>query len=280
MAHLVKKRFQKNQRLLLSLIIISVFSIGTFFWGFFTDFDPAWQGDILADRYQPPSAEHLFGTDKFARDVFSRVLYGGRVSLAIGLGVCGIILTVGITYGTVAGYWGGIVDLVMMRLLDFLLAFPVIFIVIPAVAIFELNHWYLIPLLGLTGWMEVARLVRAEVLSLKERDFVLAAKGMGFNRWRILSVHVIPNCLLPVLVIAPLKIAEVILLESSLSFLGIGVQPPTPSWGNMISEGREALMSAWWITAFPGLCIIITVLSFNLLGEGIKGRLKTGTLLK
>ncbi len=280
MAHRRKKRLPQNRRLMLSLIMILLFTFGTFLGEYVTDFDPAWQGDILADRYQPPSAEHPFGTDKFARDVFSRVLYGGRVSLTIGLGVCGIMLTVGILYGTVAGYWGGLVDMAMMRLLDFLLAFPVIFIVIPAVAIFDLNHWYLIPLLGLTGWMEVARLVRAEVLSLKERDFVLAAKGMGFNRWRILGVHVIPNCLLPVLGIAPLKIAEVILLESSLSFLGIGVLPPTPSWGNMISEGREALMSAWWITAFPGLCIIITVLSFNLLGEGIKNRLQTGRLLK
>lgn len=268
----IQNLFQQHRRLAISIALLALLMGCALFSGFISAYNPTWQGDILADRYLTPSLQHPFGTDKFARDVFSRVLYGGRISLTIGVSVCLIMLTVGLIYGTLSGYWGGAIDALMMRVLDFLLAFPIIFLIIPAVAIFEMNHWYLIPLLGLTGWMEIARLVRAEVLSLRERDFVLAARGLGFSRVRILLRHVIPNCLTPVLVVAPLKIAEVILLESGLSFLGIGVQPPVPSWGNMINEGREVLLQAWWIATFPGLFISLTVLSFNLLGEGLKER--------
>ncbi len=272
----IQNLFQQRRRLAISIALLILLMGCALFSSFISAYNPTWQGDILADRYLTPSLQHPFGTDKFARDVFSRVLYGGRISLTIGVSVCLIMLTVGLIYGTLSGYWGGAVDAVMMRILDFLLAFPIIFLIIPAVAIFEMNHWYLIPLLGLTGWMEIARLVRAEVLSLRERDFVLAARGLGFSRVRILLRHVIPNCLTPVLVVAPLKIAEVILLESGLSFLGIGVQPPVPSWGNMINEGRDVLLQAWWIATFPGLFISLTVLSFNLLGEGLKERFQGG----
>ena len=157
----------------------------------------------------------------------------------------------------------------MMRFLDFFLAFPAIFFIITISAIMQLDHWYLIPILGLTGWMETARLVRAEVLTVKERDYVLAARGLGFSRMRILFRHVIPNCMSPVIVAATLKIGEVILLESALSFLGIGVQPPTPSWGNIINDGREVLLRAWWVATFPGIFIMLSVVSFNLISESI-----------
>ncbi len=268
----IQNPFQQHRRLSISIVLLALLIGCALFSGLISSYNPTWQGDILSDRYLTPSVEHPFGTDKFARDVFSRVLYGGRISLTIGISVCLIMLTVGLIYGTISGYWGGAVDALMMRILDFLLAFPIIFLIIPAVAIFEMNHWYLIPLLGLTGWMEIARLVRAEVLSLRERDFILAVRGLGFSRIRILLRHIIPNCLTPIMVIAPLKIAEVILLESGLSFLGIGVQPPVPSWGNMINEGREVLIQAWWIATFPGFFISLTVLSFNLLGEGLQDR--------
>ena len=156
------------------------------------------------------------------------------------------------------------------RLLDFLLAFPVIFLIIAVAAVFQVSHWYLIPLLGLTGWMDTARLVRAEVLSVKERDFILAAKGLGFTHTRILMKHIIPNCLNPVIVAATLKVGEVILLESALSFLGIGIRPPSPSWGNIINDGRQALLNAWWVATFPGIFIVLTVMSFNLISDGLR----------
>ncbi|MBD3223314.1 MAG: ABC transporter permease subunit, partial [Caldithrix sp.] len=152
----------------------------------------------------------------------------------------------------------------------FFLAFPLIFLLIMLIAFFDINHWHLIPILGLTSWMETARLVRAEVLSIKERPYILAAKGLGFSHWRIMYHHIIPNCLGVVLVIAPLKVAEIVLLESALSFLGIGIQPPTPSWGNIINDGRHHLLNAWWIATFPGLMITITVMAFHKVSDRLK----------
>jgi peptide/nickel transport system permease protein len=248
---------------IVSLILCSTFS------SHLTKYDPAQQGDLLTERYLAPSLAHPFGTDKFGRDVFSRVLHGGRISLTIAFCVVLFTIVIGTFYGTIAGYTGGIVDAVMMRFLDFFLAFPAIFFIITISAIMQLDHWYLIPILGLTGWMETARLVRAEVLTVKERDYVLAARGLGFSRMRILFRHVIPNCMSPVIVAATLKIGEVILLESALSFLGIGVQPPTPSWGNIINDGREVLLRAWWVATFPGIFIMLSVVSFNLISESI-----------
>lgn len=232
--------------------------------------DPNEQGDLLTSRYLPPSAKHLFGTDKFGRDIFSRVLAGGRISLAIALSVVGIALALGIAYGTISGYWGGFIDWTMMRFLDFWLAFPVIFLIIAMIAIFRPGTWFLVPLLSVTSWMETARIVRAEVLSLKSRQFILAAQGLGLRHSRVLLHHIIPNCLPVVLVSVPLKIGQMILLESALSFLGIGVQPPIASWGSLINDGREVLYQAWWISTFPGIFIVTTVICFNLIGEAIR----------
>ncbi len=252
------------------LFAICLLVLGSAMSNLFTKYDPVQQGDILTERYLSPSNEHPFGTDKFGRDVFSRVLYGGRISLTIAFSVVLLAITLGLIYGAISGYFGGWIDSVMMRLLDFLLAFPVIFLIIAVATVFQVSHWYLIPLLSLTGWMETARLVRAEVLSVKERDFILAAKGLGFTHARILMKHIIPNCLNPVIVAATLKVGEVILLESALSFLGIGVRPPSPSWGNIINDGREALMSAWWVATFPGIFIVLAVMSFNLISDGFR----------
>jgi len=263
-------KFLTHRPALVGLLAIIVLVLGASMSNLFTKYDPIQQGDLLTERYLFPSNEHPFGTDKFGRDVFSRVLYGGRISLTIAFSVVILSITIGLIYGSISGYFGGLIDSIMMRLLDFLLAFPVIFLIIAVSAIFQVSHWYLIPLLSLTGWMETARLVRAEVLSVKERDFILAAKGLGFTHTRILMRHIIPNCLNPVIVAATLKVGEVILLESALSFVGIGVLPPSPSWGNIINDGREVLMSAWWVATFPGIFIVLAVMSFNLISDGFR----------
>jgi len=255
------------------ILLLTLISFGS---DFISQYDPIAHGDLLLDRFIAPGWDHLFGTDKFGRDIFSRVLYGGRISLTIGVSVVLLSGIIGLLYGTLSGYAGGRIDSVMMRILDFLLAFPMIFLLIMIITLFKVNHWYLIPVLGLTGWMETARLVRAEVLSIKTQEYILAAKGFGYSHLRIIFHHIIPNCVHIVFVSAPLKAAEVILLESALSFLGIGVQPPTPSWGSIINDGREALISAWWVAAFPGIFITITVLSFHLAAEGLKKSINPG----
>lgn len=262
--------FLRKRSAQLGLLILAIITFASTLSGVFTSYDPNQQGNIVKSRYLSPSLEHPFGTDKFGRDVFSRVLHGGRVSLVIAFSVVILTLTMGLIYGAIAGYFGGVVESVMMRLLDFLLAFPAIFLVITLVALFDANHWLLIPVLSLTGWMETARIVRAEVLSLKQRDFILAAKALGFGHLRILFHHLIPNCLTPVIVAATFKVGDVILIESALSFLGLGVQPPTPSWGNIINDGRHVLLHAWWIATFPGIFIVLVVISFNLLGDTLR----------
>jgi peptide/nickel transport system permease protein len=251
----------------IGLTVCSVFS------DLLTRYDPILNGNLKTERYLAPPSQHFFGTDKFGRDIFSRVLYGSRVSLAIAISVVLLSMTIGIIYGTISGYFGGIVDAVMMRFLDFWLAFPAIFLIMTIVAIFQPSIGYLILILGLTCWMEIARITRAEILSLKNQDFILAVKGMGLSNFRILFKHLIPNSLTPVIVSTPLKIGEMILLESALSFLGIGVQPPMASWGNIINDGKDVLLQAWWISTFPGLFIIMTVVSFNLVAEGVRNSL-------
>jgi peptide/nickel transport system permease protein len=236
-------------------------------------YDPAAQGDIVLTRNLPPSGEHLMGTDKFGRDIFSRVLYGSRISLTIGFIAVGISVTLGTLVGALAGYFGGFVDTILMRLTDMMLSFPRLVLLIVVIALFSPSIWLVVVVLGLTGWMGTARLVRGEVLSLREREFVQAARALGMGDWRIISRHVIPNTMAPVIVSATLGIGQTILTEASLSFLGLGVQPPTPSWGNMVADGRDALIEAWWIATFPGIAIVLTVIAFNLLGDGLRDAL-------
>jgi len=263
----------KMRKAIIGLAIVLIMLLSSFLSTPISGYDPDSHGDIVKERYLAPSGSHPFGTDKFGRDLLSRVLYGGRISLMIAISVVAISMTIGVLYGSISGYFGGRIDSIMMRILDFLLAFPLIFLVITLIALFKMTHWYLIPLLAFTSWMETARLIRAEVLSLKEREYIMAVQGLGYSHLRIIFVHVIPNCLSVVLVTVPLKIAEVILLESALSFLGIGVQPPTASWGNIINDGREVLTSAWWVSTIPGIFITFTVLSFHLISDGIKNSL-------
>lgn len=265
-----RERFWQKRATVVGLGILISLVLFTMSVSSLSSFDPNRNGDLLNERDLPPSVAHPFGTDKFARDLLCRVAYGGQISLSIASAVVFLSLSIGVLYGITSGYFGGLLDTVMMRLLDFLLAFPIIFLVLALVAIYQPAHWYLIPLLAMTSWMDTARIIRSEVLSVKEREFILAAKGLGFSHARILFYHLLPNCLSPALVSAPFKVGEIILLESALSFLGLGVQPPTASWGSIINDGHSLLLDAWWISAFPGVLITLTVSSLNLLGDGLR----------
>lgn len=224
----------------------------------------------LEDALRAPSPHHPLGTDQLGRDLLSRMLYGARVSLLVGFVAVGLATVVGVLFGATAGYAGGWMDSALMRIVDVLLCSPTFFLILAAVAFLEPGMEPIIAIIGLTGWMGVARLVRAEVLSLKRRDFILAAQVSGASSARILLRHLIPNAMAPVIVSATLGIGSAILIESALSFLGIGIQPPMPSWGNILAEGKATLGIAWWLTVIPGAAIFLVVLSCNLLGEGLR----------
>ncbi|RME38728.1 MAG: ABC transporter permease [Deltaproteobacteria bacterium] len=228
--------------------------------------------DISA-RLQPPGPGHLLGTDDLGRDVLVRLCYGARISLLVGFVAVGIATAIGIVLGALAGYYGGMWDAVIMRFVDIMLCFPSFFLILAVIAFLEPSIWNIMIIIGLTGWMGVARLVRAEFLSLRNREFVLAARVLGASDLRVILRHILPNAMSPVLVHATLGVAGAILTESALSFLGIGVQPPTPSWGNMLIAGKQTLGTAWWLSVFPGMAILLTVLGYNLLGEGIRDAL-------
>jgi peptide/nickel transport system permease protein len=220
-----------------------------------------------------PSRAHPLGTDQLGRDVLSRMLYGARVSLAVGFVSVGIATLVGLVLGSLAGYHGGTTDAMVMRLVDLMLVFPRLFLLLAVLAFLRPSIWTIMTVIGLTGWMSVARLVRAEFLSLKEREFVLWSQSIGASAYRIIWRHILPNAIGPVLVAMTLGIPAAILTESGLSFLGIGVQPPHATWGNILNEGKDAIEIGWWLSAYPGLAILVTVLSYNLLGEGIRDAL-------
>jgi peptide/nickel transport system permease protein len=219
---------------------------------------------------EPPSYEHPLGTDQLGRDVLSRIIWGGRISLMVGFVAVGIATVVGVFLGAMAGYYAGYVDTIIMRFVDIMLCFPTFFLILAVVALLEPSIWNIMVVIGATGWMGMARLIRAEILSVKERDYVLAARALGASHARIIGRHIIPNAMAPVLVAATLGVAAAILTESALSFLGIGVQPPTPSWGNILTAGKDSIEVAWWLSFYPGMAILITVLGYNLLGEGIR----------
>ena len=225
------------------------------------------------NRLKPPSQEHLLGTDSLGRDVLSRMIWGGRVSLKVGFVAVGLATAIGLMLGSAAGYYGGWVDSLVMRFCDLMLCFPSMFLILAVIAILEPSVWNVMVVIGLTGWMGVARLVRAEFINLKNRDFTLAARALGASDARIILKHLLPNALAPVLVAATLGVAGAILTESALSFLGLGVQPPTATWGAMLADGKDYLSRAWWLSLYPGLAILVTVLSYNLMGEGLRDAL-------
>lgn len=234
----------------------------------FLRYDPA--AINLTAVLLPPDTHHWMGTDALGRDVFTRMAYGAQISLLVGFVAVGIATVLGIFFGALAGFYGRWVDALIMRFVDVMLCFPSFFLILAVIAFLEPSIYNIMAVIGLTSWMGVARLVRAEFLRLKELEFVSAAKLMGVTDGRLMWRHMLPNALPPVLVSATLGVAGAILVESGLSFLGIGVQPPTPSWGNILTEGKANLDVAWWLSVFPGCMILITVLGYNLLGEGLR----------
>ena len=234
-------------------------------------YDPYAQPDIVSGKDLSPSAAHPFGTDPYSRDVLSRVIYGARLSLSIGILATLVSLTFGVAYGAVSGYLGGIVDAIMMRLLDALLSIPRLLLLLGVLVAWpHLSIGALIVFLGLTGWFGLSRIVRGQVLALKHAEFVTAAEALGASRRRILVRHLLPNLVSPIVVAATLGIAHVIVLEAGLSFLGIGVPQPMASWGNIIYDGADQIARLWWMSLFPGLFMVITVMTLNVLGESLR----------
>ncbi|MCX5826205.1 MAG: ABC transporter permease [Deltaproteobacteria bacterium] len=266
-----RKRFGKNRMAVVGSVIVFLLFTVSLLAPWLAPYDP--NAIDLKNVLAPPSGGHLFGTDPLGRDVLSRMIWGAGISLKVGFVATGIAILIGTMLGAVAGYYGRWVDAVIMRFVDIMLCFPSFFLILAVIALLEPSIWNIMIVIGLTGWMGVTRLVRADFISLKERDFVQAARVIGAGDLRIIFLHILPNAMASVLVTATLGVAGAILTESALSFLGIGVQPPTPSWGNILTAGKDNIDIAWWLSFYPGLAILITVLGYNLLGEGIRDAL-------
>jgi len=257
-----------NRTLAAGLAVCALFAVCAVFADRLSPHDPLVQN--LAARLQPPSAEHLMGTDELGRDVLSRMLHAAGVSLTVGLVSVGIATVIGTTLGLIAGFYGGLPDTLIMRAVDIMLCFPVFFLILMVVAFLKPNVFNIMVIIGLTSWPGLARYVRGEVLSLRESEFVRSAVMAGFGAGRLLFVHILPNVLVPVVVTFSLGVGGAILTESALSFLGLGVQPPQPSWGNILLAGKEYIHMAWWLSVFPGLAIFFAVIGFTLTGDGIR----------
>ena len=270
-AHPMIRALFRDSRTRIALAVLLLVALGAVLAPVLAPYDPTAQLDIERLQSQPPSALHPFGTDPYSRDVLSRLIYGTRVSLAVGLGSVALAMSFGIAIGIVAGYLGGAVDAVLMRLVDAAISVPRLLVLIMVASLW--GRLGLVPLTLLmagTGWFTVSRLVRAETLALRDREFVLAARALGAPTPRLLVRPVLPNVLAPALVAAALSIANVILLEAALSYLGIGVRPPTASWGTIIEDGAERVAELWWLTLFPGLAILVTVFACNALGDALR----------
>ena len=270
MSKTIKKIIRNRLALFGLIIVMTLFTIAVFA-ALISPYN--YKNIDVQNILMPPSSTHFFGTDDLGRDVCSRMIWGARISLAVGFVSVGISTLIGITLGALAGYYGKFVDIIIMRFVDIMLCIPGFFLILAVIAFLGPNIFNIMIIIGLTSWMGVARLVRAEFLSLKEREFVLGAKASGASDFRIIFIHILPNALSPVFISAVLGVAAAVLLESSLSFLGLGIQPPTPSWGNILTEGKSNIEIAWWLSVFPGLAILITVLGYNLLGEGLRDAL-------
>jgi peptide/nickel transport system permease protein len=262
------RRFLRNRRASAGLLVLAFFCLLMALAPAVAPY-PA-EKQILVERLRPPTPHHWMGTDGLGRDVLSRAVFASRVSLPIGLFSMLVSVSVGASIGTVAGFLGGTVDNVLMRLTDLILSFPVIFLLLTMTTIFGRSVAILILLIGLTSWGSTARVVRGQVLVLRESGYVEAARMLGASSVRIMLRHILPNTVPTIVVGATLRIALGILIEGGLSFLGLGVQAPMPSWGNMIAEGRQFLRVAWWISVFPGVFLFLCVMSINLVGDGLR----------
>jgi peptide/nickel transport system permease protein len=271
MFKIILRQYLKNKLAVAGAIVILLLSLAAIFSPLLTGYDP--DAINLNEIYQPPSWQHPFGTDMNGRDVLARVLYGARISMSVGFISSGLAGLIGVLIGALAGFFGGKIDNLLMRFVDLVLCIPSFFLLLMVIAMLEPNIYNVMIVIAITSWPGLARMVRAEVLSVRERDYVQAAIALGIGRWRIIWRHIIPNVMAPVFVAVTLGVAAAILVESGLSFLGLGVQPPTPSWGNILAQGRSVMQFAWWMTLFPGLAIFVTVLGYNLVGEGLRDAL-------
>jgi peptide/nickel transport system permease protein len=270
----VRHRLRHDPRVWIALGVLGTIALVALFAPFIAPYDPIAQLDIARLHSQPPSLAHPFGTDTVSRDVLSRLIYGTRVSLTISLVAVGLAMTFGTIIGAVAGYMGGVIDAILMRIVDAAFSIPTLLLLIVVIALWgQIGVAFLTLLIAVVAWFPVSRLVRAETLAVRDADFVVAARALGMPSWRILARHVLPNVVGPAIVAATLAIGNVILLEAGLSFLGIGVRPPMASWGSIIQEGAERVSDLWWLTLFPGLAILVTVFACNALGDALRDAL-------
>lgn len=269
----VWRRLKRNKMAILGLIILIILVLLAVFADVIANYDNVVIKQNLAHRLQGPSAAHWLGTDEFGRDIFARLVHGTRVSLQVGIVAVGISIVIGGILGAVAGYYGGKLDNTIMRIMDIFLAVPSILLAIAIVSALGPSIINLMLAISISSVPSYARIVRASVLSIRDQEFIEAAKAIGASNTRIIFRHIIPNSLAPVIVQATLGVASAILSTAGLSFIGLGIQPPAPEWGSMLSGGRQYLRYAWWVTTFPGVAIMITILSLNLLGDGLRDAL-------
>ncbi len=265
------RQFRRNHLAMVGGVVVVLLGLAAILAPVLAPYDPS--AYDVKQILLSPSPAHWLGTDQIGRDVLSRMLYGARISMSVGFVSVGIAVVIGTLIGTLAAYYGGRTDELLMRFVDLMLNFPRFFLLLTLIAFLRPSIFVIMAVIGFTGWMGLARLVRSEILSLKEREFVLSARGLGARDRRIMFRHILPNSLVPILVSATLGVAGAILAESGLSFLGLGVQPPTPSWGNILIDGKANIEIAWWLSVFPGMAILVTVLAYNLLGEGLRDAL-------
>lgn len=269
----VWRRLRKNKMAVLGLIILVIIILLAIFANVIADYETVVIKQNLAERLQAPSSKHLLGTDEFGRDILARMIHGARVSIKVGLLAISISIIAGGILGAISGFYGGLIDNIIMRIMDIFLAVPSILLAIAIVSALGPSITNLMISISVSYIPSFARIVRASVLSIRDQEFIEAARAIGASNTRIILKHIIPNALAPVIVQGTLGVAGAILSIAGLSFIGLGIQPPAPEWGSMLSGGRQYLRYAWWVTTFPGVAIMITILSLNLLGDGLRDAL-------
>ena len=262
------RQFVRNRTAVFGVIMVVFMVVVAVFAGWVAPWDPELQ--VYTDLMEPPSVQHLMGTDDLGRDILSRIIFGARASLPVGTVSMGVSSAIGVILGLLAGYYGGRVDTVIMRILDAVLAFPSLLLAIFLVAILKPSLQNAMIAIVVVSIPAFARVTRANVLSVKEKEYVEASRSLGLKNWRIMLMHVLPNIMSPIIVQVSLGVGRAILIEASLSFLGLGVQPPTPAWGSMLANGRQFITMAWWMITFPGIAIFLSVLGFNFIGDGLR----------
>lgn len=269
----ITRMLSKNKMAMLGLVILILLVLLAIFANVIADYETVVIKQNLANRLSPPNSQNWLGTDEFGRDIFARLIHGARVSLKVGILAVGLSIIIGGTLGAISGFYGGYTDNVIMRVMDIFLAVPSILLAIAIVSALGPSIINLMVAISISSVPRYARIVRASVLSIRDQEFIEAAKAIGASNTRIIFKHIIPNSLAPVIVQGTLGVASAILSTAGLSFIGLGIQPPDPEWGSMLSGGRQYLRYAWWVTTFPGVAIMITILSLNLLGDGLRDAL-------